>query len=101
MQCHRRKRQGDRAVRLGHDVEIRCVVRIALHQGPPADGVDYAKGPHPVVTVELEEQPALRFTSTIVDCALDDIQIGMPVELAWIERSGAPYPVFRSAGEGR
>jgi len=78
---------------------------IALHQGPPADGVDYAKGPHPVVTVELEEQPALRFTSTMIDCALDDIAIGMPVELAWIERSGAPYPVFRPAGitggEGR
>lgn len=73
---------------------------IALHQGPPADGVDYTQGPHPVVTVELEEQDALRFTSTIIDCALDDIQIGMPVELAWIERSGAPFPVFRPAGGG-
>ena len=31
-----------------------------LHQGPPADGVDYTQAPHPVVTVALEEQPGLR-----------------------------------------
>lgn len=66
-----------------------------LHQGPPAPGVDYAEGPHPVITIELEEQPALRFTSTVIDCPRDQIEIGMPVELAWIERSGAPFPVFR------
>jgi hypothetical protein len=68
-----------------------------LHQGPPADGVDYAKGPHPVVTVELEEQPELRFSSTMVGCAPHDVRIGMPVELTWIERSGSPYPAFRPA----
>lgn len=70
---------------------------IALHQGPAADGIDYAQSPHPVVTVELEEQPGLRFTSTIVGCALAEVRIGMPVELAWIERNGSPYPAFRSA----
>ena len=68
-----------------------------LHQGPPADGVDYARSPHPVVTVELTEQPGLRFTSTIVGCALDEVRIGMPVELTWIERNGSPYPAFRPA----
>ncbi len=66
-----------------------------LHQGPPAEGVDYARAPHPVVTVELEEQEGLRFTSTVVDCPPEDVRIGLPVELAWIERSGAPFPVFR------
>ena len=66
-----------------------------LHQGPPAPGVDYAKGPHPVATVALEEQPALRLTSTVIDCPVDDLAIGMAVELAWIERDGAPFPVFR------
>jgi len=65
-----------------------------LHQGPPAPGVDYAAGPHPVVTVELEEQPNLRFTSTVVNCPADQVAIGMPVQLAWIERNGAPFPVF-------
>ena len=70
-----------------------------LHQGPPADGVDYAKGPHPVVTVELEEQRGLRFSGTIVGCAPQDVRIGMPVELVWIERDGSPYPAFRRASD--
>jgi uncharacterized protein len=70
---------------------------IALRQGPVADGVDYAGAPHPVATVELEEQKGLRFTGTVVGCALDDIRIGMPVELTWIERNGNPYPAFRPA----
>lgn len=69
-----------------------------LYQGPPADGVDYDAGPHPVVTVELDEQPGLRFTSTVVDADHDDIVIGARVTLAWIQRDGRPFPVFRLAG---
>jgi uncharacterized protein len=66
---------------------------IFLHQGPPAPGVDYSV-PYPVVTVELDEQPGLRFTSTVVGCDNDAIRIGARVHLTWIERSGAPMPVF-------
>lgn len=66
---------------------------IFLHQGPPAEGVDYSS-PYPVVTVELEEQTGLRFTSTVVDAPNEDIRIGAPVDLAWRERSGSPMPVF-------
>ncbi|MGE0384660.1 MAG: Zn-ribbon domain-containing OB-fold protein [Gammaproteobacteria bacterium] len=69
---------------------------IRLHQGPPAPGVDY-KTPHPVATVELPEQPGLRISSTVVNCAPQDIRIGMPVKLTWIDRYGAPYPVFEPA----
>lgn len=65
-----------------------------LYQGPPADGVDYAAGPHPVVTVELEEQQGLRFSSTVVGASNDDIVIGAPVELTWIERDGRQFPAF-------
>jgi len=72
---------------------------ILLRQGPSAPGVDYAAGPHPVATIELEEQAGLRFTSTVIDCPVDDLAIGMPVELAWIERCGAPFPVFRPTTE--
>jgi len=68
---------------------------ILLHQGPPAPGVDYAKGPHPVVTVELDEQAGLRFTSTVVECPLEEVRIGLPVELDWVDRFGSPFPVFR------
>ncbi len=67
---------------------------IFLHQGPPAEGVDYAT-PHPVVTVELDEQEGLRFTSTVVGSANDEIVIGARVQLDWIERGGRPLPVWR------
>ena len=66
---------------------------VLLHQGPPADGVDYST-PYPVVTVELDEQPGLRFTSTVVGAPNDDIRIGRRVELAWIDRAGSPMPAF-------
>ncbi|HZP28538.1 MAG TPA: OB-fold domain-containing protein [Acidimicrobiia bacterium] len=66
-----------------------------LHQGPPAEGVDYST-PYPVVTVELDEQAGLRFTSTVVGAPGNDaIRIGRRVELDWIERGGTPLPVFR------
>jgi uncharacterized OB-fold protein len=67
---------------------------IFLHQGPPAPGVDYTN-PHPVATVELVEQPGLRFTTTIIGAPNDQLRIGMPVQLDWIERAGNPFPVFR------
>ena len=73
---------------------------IFLHQGPPAPGVDYST-PYPVVTVELEEQPGLRFTSTVVGAENDDIVIGAPVTLDWLDREGVPLPVFRLATGGR
>jgi uncharacterized OB-fold protein len=66
---------------------------IFLRQGPPAPGVDYSV-PYPVVTVELDEQPGLRFTATVVGAEQDDINIGARVRLSWIERAGMPVPVF-------
>ena len=73
---------------------------IFLRLGAPADGVDYRAG-HPVATIELEEQEGLRFTATLVDCPRESMRIGMPVELAWIEREGQPRPAFRPARETR
>jgi hypothetical protein len=69
---------------------------VFLHQGPPAEGVDYAT-PHPVVTVELDEQPGLRFTSTVVGPPQQSIAVGQRVTLDWILRGGTPLPVFRLA----
>jgi uncharacterized OB-fold protein len=67
---------------------------ILLHQGPPAEGVDYST-PHPVATVELDEQTGLRFTSTVVGTVPDELAVGQRVALDWIERDARPYPVFR------
>jgi|SRR5947207_10111044 len=73
---------------------------IFLHQGPPAEGVDYST-PYPVVTVALDEPDGVRFTSTVVDATNDEIRIGARVELDWIDRAGAPLPVFRLAEAAR
>jgi uncharacterized OB-fold protein len=72
---------------------------VLLHQGPPAPGVDYVT-PHPVVTVDMDEQPGLRVTTTVVGASNDEIEIGARVEVDWIERSGAPMPVFRIVPSG-
>jgi uncharacterized protein len=72
---------------------------VFLHQGPPAEGVDYST-PYPVVTVELDEQPGLRYSSTVIGSPNAEIQIGRRVELDWITRGNAPMPVFRLAEPG-
>lgn len=66
---------------------------IHLYQGPPAPGVDYST-PHPVVAIELAEQEGLRFTSTIVGASGEQLRIGAPVRLRWIDRAGTPFPAF-------
>src|SRR5262249_54227403 len=65
-----------------------------LHQGPAADGVSYSP-PHPVVTVDLDEQVGLRFTTTVIDASAAAVVIGARVRLDWIQRDGRPFPVWR------
>ena len=71
---------------------------VVLHTGPlvGVEGVDYLHG-HPLLVVELEEQEGLRVTAPMVNCANDEIDIGMPVALTWIERQGSPIPAFQPA----
>ena len=66
-----------------------------LHAGPPADGVDYSNGGHPVVVVELEEQQHLRVTGTVHGFDLDGPSIGGAVELDFLDRGGVPIVAFR------
>jgi uncharacterized OB-fold protein len=67
---------------------------IGLYQGPLAPDVDYSKK-YPVAAVQLIEQPGLRYASTVINIAAEDLRIGMPVELRWIQRYGVPFPVFQ------
>lgn len=56
--------------------------------------------PYAVVLVDLEEgttDAPLRLTSNLVGTALDDIEIGMPVEVFFIERDDVWLPQFRAA----
>lgn len=69
-----------------------------LHAGLPAPGIDYVAG-YPVALIDLDEQEGLRAAATIVDCPNDALEIGMPVQLAWTERDGQPFPAFRPVAE--
>ena len=53
--------------------------------------------PFVIAIVELDEQPGLRLMTNIVDCAPEDVEIGMPVEVAFVERGEAFVPVFHRA----
>jgi uncharacterized OB-fold protein len=52
-----------------------------------------ARLPYNVIAVRLDE--GVYMVSNLLDCAPEDIRIGMPVELTWIQRHGSPYPAFR------
>jgi uncharacterized OB-fold protein len=53
-----------------------------------ADRVPYA-----IAIVELEEGPHL--TTNLVECGIDRVRIGMPVEVVFERRAGRTLPVFR------
>jgi uncharacterized protein len=50
--------------------------------------------PFVIAMVELDEQPGLRLMTNIVDCPTEEVEIGMPVEVAFVERGEAFIPVF-------
>lgn len=50
--------------------------------------------PFVIAMVELDEQRGLRLMTNIVDCPADAVEIGMPVEVAFVERGEAFIPVF-------
>ena len=50
--------------------------------------------PFVIAIVELDEQPGLRLMTNIVDCTPEEVEIGMPVEVAFVERGEAFVPIF-------
>jgi uncharacterized OB-fold protein len=48
--------------------------------------------------IDLVEQEGLRASTVVVGCEAEDLRIGMPVELTWVDRDGRPVPAFRPAG---
>ena len=70
---------------------------VRLHQGPATPGVDYAT-PYPVAIVELDDEEGLRITTPILESEPGEVSVDDAVELAWIDRAGAPFPAFRRVG---
>jgi uncharacterized OB-fold protein len=53
--------------------------------------------PYVIAVVELDEQPNLRVTTNIHDCDPQDVHIGMPVEVTFLEVEDVWLPMFRPA----
>lgn len=51
--------------------------------------------PYVVAIVELEEAPDVRLTTNIVGCAIEDVHVGMAVEVVFEEREDVWLPLFR------
>lgn len=52
--------------------------------------------PYVVAVVELEDQPGLHVTANILDCAVADVRIGMPVKVTFEDRTPEmTLPQFR------
>lgn len=50
--------------------------------------------PYVVAIVEIEEQPGLRITTNIVNCAPEDVRIGMPVRVVFEQYDDVYLPLF-------
>ena len=51
--------------------------------------------PYVVAIVELDEDQETRLTTQIVDCPVEDVRIGMPVEVDFEQHEDVWIPVFR------
>ena len=50
--------------------------------------------------VELAEQSGLRYLAQIVNCAVRQVTLDMPVQLTWLEREGRKLPAFEPVRPG-
>jgi uncharacterized OB-fold protein len=56
--------------------------------------------PYLVATVELVEEPGLMFLTQLVECTEDDLHIGMPLEVTFVElHPELTLPFFRPAAD--
>lgn len=54
--------------------------------------------PFAVAIVELDEQPGLRLTTNIVDCPMDQVSIGMRVQVTFVQSEDVWLPLFEQVG---
>ena len=61
---------------------------------------DGSTDPYAIVIVDLAEQEGLRLTSNLVGVDLDDIEIGMPVQVTFEQHDDIYYPLFEQVDGG-
>lgn len=63
----------------------RVYSRVVCH--PPLLPAFAERAPYAVVLVELAEDPGLRLVGNVLDCAPEEVEIGMPVQVCFQEIS--------------
>ncbi|WP_395108038.1 Zn-ribbon domain-containing OB-fold protein [Actinomadura sp. SCN-SB] len=51
--------------------------------------------PYVIAMVELAEQPDVRLTTCLVECDIDQVTVGMPVEVVFDAHEDVALPLFR------
>jgi uncharacterized OB-fold protein len=51
--------------------------------------------PYVIALVEIDEQPSVRLMTNVIDCAVDDVSIGMRVEVTFEHNDDVWIPLFR------
>ena len=83
-----------------------CLSRSMLPEGVSGRGVvhsftincqQWVRGtdPYAIVLVELEEQAGLRLTSNVVDVPIEEIEIGLQVQVEFLRVEDVWLPLFR------
>lgn len=56
--------------------------------------------PFVVAVVEIEEQEGLRLTTNVVNCGIDEVYIGMEVQVVFDHREDVWLPLFEPVTKG-
>jgi len=51
--------------------------------------------PYVVAAIDLEGAPGARLISNVIDTEVEDVHIGMPVEIVWEDVDGSPVTLYR------
>jgi uncharacterized OB-fold protein len=68
------------------------VAAYTINQHPWLEGFP---PPYVIAIVEMEESPDVRFTTNIVDCEIEDVEVGLPVEVVFEHRDDVWIPLFK------
>ena len=70
------------------------VATYTINYQPGLPGYD---PPYIIAIVEIEEQPSVRLMTNIVDCGIDQVRVGMPVEVRFEQHDDVWFPLFAPA----
>ena len=72
------------------------VATFTINHQPWYPGLD---PPYVIAMVELDDQPETRLTTSIVGCPVDEVRIGMPVQVVFEQHDLVYFPLFEPAPE--